>query len=144
MDPRTQYTIVRPTGWNPPKGYENGILVPPGRALLFIAGQVAWDAQQRLVAAGDFPAQFRQALANVLQVVQTAGGSPTDLVSLTVFVVDKQHYLACVRDLGRIWRELVGPSWPAMALVEVRGLLESGALVEIQGIAAIAQAGALA
>ena len=128
---------VQPSGWKPPRGYANGIKAPVDARLVFVAGQVAWDAEQRLVGAGDFVAQFRQALANVVGVVQAAGGTAEDLASLTVFVTDKQLYLASTRELGAVWREAMGRHYPAMALVEVAGLVEEGALLEIQGIAAV-------
>ncbi len=131
---------VRPEGWAAPRGYENGVLVPASAPLLFVAGQIAWDAQQRLVGAGDFVAQFRQALSNVLSIVRTAGGTGGDLVSMTIYVTDKQQYQAATRQVGAIWRELVGSRWPAMALVEVRGLLEPLALIEMQAVAAIGSA----
>ena len=129
---------VQPPGWKPPRGYVNGMKSPVDARLVFLAGQVAWDAEQRLVGAGDFVAQFRQALANVIAVVETAGGKPDDIASLTVFVTDKQQYLASTKELGVVWRDLMGRHYPAMALVEVAGLVEEGALLEIQGIAAVA------
>jgi len=129
--------VVQPEGWEPPSGYSNGVVAPAGARLLFVAGQIAWDADQVLVGKGDFAAQFRQALANVLSVVDAAGGEPAHLASLTVFVKDKSAYAASAKDLGAAWRELVGRHYPAMALVEVADLLEKDALVEIQAIAAI-------
>ena len=129
--------VVEPEGWEPPSGFSNGITVPAGARLLFVAGQIAWDADQVLIGKGDFPAQFRQALANVLAVVNAAGGEPGHLASLTVFVKDKRAYLTSRPALGKIWRELIGPHYPAMALVQVADLLERDALVEIQAIAAI-------
>jgi len=128
---------VDPEGWKPPKGYSNGMLAPPGSRLLFVAGQVAWDAEARIVGEGDFAAQFRQALSNVVAVVRAAGGEPGHLGQLTVFVTDLEQYTGATRVLGEIWREVVGRHYPAMALVKVAGLLEEGALVEIQGLAAI-------
>jgi enamine deaminase RidA (YjgF/YER057c/UK114 family) len=128
---------VDPEGWQPPKGYSNGMLAPAGARLLFVAGQVAWDAEARIVGPGDFAAQFRQALENVVAVVRTAGGEPGHLGQLTIFVTDKRQYVAALRELGATWREVVGRHYPAMALVEVAGLLEEGALVEIQALAAI-------
>lgn len=128
---------LEPEGWKAPRGYANGIVAPAGARLVFVAGQIAWDAEQKLVGAGDFAAQFRQALANVLAVVAAAGGEPAHLASLTVFVTDKQEYLASTKALGTLWRELVGRHYPAMALVEVKGLLEPGAKVEIQALAAV-------
>jgi len=129
--------FIQPEGWEPPSGYSNGVLVPSGARLLFIAGQVAWDADQVLVGRGDFAAQFRQALSNVLTVLTAAEGKPAHLASMTVYVTDKRAYLASVRELGAIWRELVGRHYPAMALVQVADLLEKDALVEIQAVAAI-------
>jgi len=128
---------VDPEGWKPPKGYSNGMLAPPGARLLFVAGQVAWDAEAHIVGPGDFVAQFRQALENVVAVVRAAGGEPGHLGQLTIFVTDKRQYVQALRPIGAAWREVVGRHYPAMALVEVAGLLEEGALVEIQGLAAI-------
>jgi enamine deaminase RidA (YjgF/YER057c/UK114 family) len=125
---------IQPPGWPRPRGYANGMLAHG--ALLCVAGQIGWDANERLVAA-DFAGQFRQALHNVVTVVRTAGGEPRHLVSLTVFVTDKHEYLASVSDVGVAWRELVGKHFPAMALVEVSDLLEPGAKVEIQGLAVL-------
>ena len=131
------FEFVLPEGWEPPSGYSNGVVVPAGARLVFVAGQIAWDADQSLVGRGDFAAQFRQALGNVIAVVEAAGGEPAHLASLTVFVKDKGAYLASLKAVGTIWRELVGRHYPAMALVEVAELLEKGALVEIQAVAAI-------
>ena len=87
--------------------------------------------------AGDFPAQFRQALANVVSVVRAAGGLPEHLVRLTIYVTDKAAYLRSTEAVGRHWREVVGKHYPAMALVQVADLLEEGALVEIEATAAL-------
>ncbi|MBM3991133.1 MAG: RidA family protein [Planctomycetes bacterium] len=128
---------IQPPGWAAPKGYSNGVLAPAGARLLCVAGQVAWDAQARLVGPGDFAQQFRTALANVIAVVRAAGGGPEQLMQLTIYVTDKRAYLGCTRELGVVWKELVGRHYPAMALVEVAGLIEEGALVEIQALAAL-------
>jgi enamine deaminase RidA (YjgF/YER057c/UK114 family) len=132
-----QVRIVQPEGWEKPRGYSNGVAVDGPVRWLEIAGQVAWDPDQSLVGGGDFVAQFRQALANVIAVVDAAGGAAEHLVSLTIYVKDKRAYLAEVEALGRVYRELMGKHFPSMALVEVADLLETGALVEIQGRAAI-------
>jgi enamine deaminase RidA (YjgF/YER057c/UK114 family) len=126
-----------PSGWKTPKGYSNAVVAPPGAKLVFLAGQVAWDANEQLVGAGDFARQFEQALSNVVAALRAAGGEPAHLTTLTIFVVDKQQYMAATKDLGAIWKRLVGRHYPAMALVQVAALLEEGALVEIQGVAAI-------
>ena len=132
------FQIIQPSGWKLPRGYSNGVLAPAGARLLTIAGQIAWDPDQRLVGRGDFAAQFRQALANVVAIVRCAGGEPQHLTQLTIFVTDKHKYVASTHQLAGVWRELVGQHYPAMSLVEVRKLLEDGALVEIQALAAIA------
>jgi len=128
---------IQPPGWAAPKGYSNGVLAPAGARLLAVSGQIAWDADQRLVGRGDFAQQFRTALANVVAVVRAAGGGPEHLMQLTIYVTDKSAYLACTRELGAAWKELVGRHYPAMALFEVADLLEEGALVEIQALAAL-------
>ncbi len=128
---------VEPPGWKPPRGYSNGMRTAAGARLVFVAGQVAWNARQELVGAGDFLAQFRQALSNVIAVVEAAGGRAEHLASLTIYVTDKRLYAERTRELGVVWRELAGRHYPALALVEVAGLLEPGALVEIQGVAAL-------
>lgn len=127
---------------NPPElgkasGYSNGILVPAGARMLFVSGQIAWDAEHRIVGGGDFVRQFQQALRNVLSVVQAAGGAAEHLAELTIFVTDKRQYASRLRDIGLAYREVCGRHFPAMALVEVKGLLEPGALVEIRAVAAI-------
>lgn len=128
---------IHPEGWKKASGYSNGISVQGARDLVFIAGQVAWDADQNLVGADDFAAQFECALANVVTVLRTAGGTPEHLVQMTVYVTDKRAYLDSVKKLGPIWREQVGATYPTMALVQVAGLVEDGAMVEIQATAAI-------
>lgn len=128
---------VEPEGWKAPRGYANGVVVEAGARLVFVAGQIAWDADQRLVGAGDFAAQFAQALRNVVAVVEAAGGRGEDLVRMTVYVTDKRAYLAATREVGAAWREAVGRTYPAMALVQVADLLEEGAMVEIEARAVV-------
>ncbi|HET9767808.1 MAG TPA: RidA family protein [Thermoanaerobaculia bacterium] len=133
--------VVDPPELGRPQGYANGIIVPAGRRLLFVAGQIGWNAEQQLVG-DDFVEQFAQALSNVLKVVDAAGGEAADVARLTVYVVDKAEYLASRRELGRRWHELMGRHYPAMALVEVSGLLAPGAKVEIEATAAVPAAAA--
>ena len=128
---------IQPPSWSQPRGYSNGVLVQDCSRFVFTAGQIAWDEGQQLVGPGDFVAQFRQALSNVLTVVGEAGGQAEHLVRLTVYVSDKDAYLAATRELGAVYRELMGGHYPAMALVQVAALLEEGALVEIEGTAAL-------
>jgi enamine deaminase RidA (YjgF/YER057c/UK114 family) len=130
--------IINPKHLGPARGYANGVLAPAGGRLLFIAGQIAWDAEQRIVSA-DFVSQFDQALANVLAVVAAAGGKPEDLARLTVYVTDKREYAARTREIGARWQARMGRHYPAMALVEVKSLLEDAAQVEIEGMAVIVE-----
>jgi len=125
---------ILPEGWPRPRGFSHGVLAT-GR-LLFVAGQVGWDRHGRIVSP-ELPAQFAQALDNVLAVVRTAGGRPEEIASLTVFVTDKRLYLSSQREIGALWKDRMGRHYPAMALVEVAGLVEEGALVEIQGMAVL-------
>ena len=127
---------INPKSLGRPRGYSNGQLTSPGPRLLFIAGQIGWDERQRIVS-DDFVEQFGRALANVLAVVAEAGGTPGQVARLTIYVVDKREYQSRTREVGELWRALVGRHYPAMALVEVKGLLEDGAKVEIEGMAVL-------
>ena len=127
---------INPESWLRPRGYTNGLLTTPDVRLLFIAGQIGWDEQQRIVSA-DFVEQFDRALRNVLTIVREAGGAPGGIARLVVYVTDKEEYRARTSELGERWRDLMGRHFPAMTLVEVKGLLEDGAKVEIEGIAVL-------
>ena len=129
--------IINPPALGVPRGYANGVLAPAGGRMLFIAGQIAWDDQQRLVSAV-FSEQFAQCLRNVMQVVHAAGGVADDLVRLTIYVCDKKAYIASTREVGAAYRQILGHHFPAMALVQVAALLEEGAQVEIEATAVIA------
>ena len=129
--------IVQPEGWKKPKGYANAVVLSGASKLVFAAGQIAWDAEQRLVGRGDFGAQFEQALRNVVAVLAAAGAKPEHIVRLTVYVTDKQMYVAHAKKIGVLWKDLVGRHYPSMSLVEVADLLEQGALVELEATAAI-------
>lgn len=126
-----------PEGWPQPRGYANGIVVPAGARLIFTAGMVGWDKEERLVGGDDFVAQFAQALRNVVSVVREGGGEAEHIVRLTFYVTDKARYLASLEALGPAYREVMGRHFPCMALVEVSRLVEDGALVEVEGTAAI-------
>ena len=127
---------INPQELGAPKGYSNGALMPPGSKLLFVAGQVGWTSDQEIVSEG-FLEQFDRALRNVLAVVQEAGGQVVHLGRLTIYVTDKNEYLADLHGLGEIYRQIMGRHFPAMTLVEVQALLEPGAKVEIEATAAI-------
>lgn len=127
---------IRPTGWPKPRGYANGILAAPGGRLLAVAGQIAWDTECRITSA-HFPDQFGQALENVLAVVAAAGGQASHVVSLTIYVTDKEEYLAALSEVGERYRATFGHHYPAMALLEVKALLDPAAKVEIQALAVV-------
>jgi enamine deaminase RidA (YjgF/YER057c/UK114 family) len=127
-------TIINPPELPAPRGYNNGV-VAHGR-VLFVAGQIGWTQAGQLVPGG-FVEQFARALENVLAVVRAAGGHPDSVARLTIFVVDKSAYIAAQREIGERYRVLMGRHFPAMTLVEVKSLLEPGALVEIEGTAVI-------
>lgn len=128
-------TIINPEALGQPRGYSNGMLFEGG-SLLFIAGQVGWDRESRIVS-DDFVEQFAQALSNVLAVVREAGGGPENIGRLLIFVADKDEYASRLRDIGSAYRQLMGRHFPAMTLVEVSSLLERLAKVEIEALAII-------
>ncbi|MGA8005350.1 MAG: RidA family protein [Burkholderiales bacterium] len=127
--------VLQPPGWARPKGYSNGIATRGGK-LVFIAGQVGWsgDGSWR---EGGFAGQFRQALANVLAVLGEAGGKPEHVARLTWYVLDKQEYLAALADVGAAYRELMGRHYPVMTVVQVSGLVEDRARLEIEATAVV-------
>jgi enamine deaminase RidA (YjgF/YER057c/UK114 family) len=126
--------IVNPPGWRQPRGYSNGMRARG--EVLAVAGQIAWNGSGELVGPG-FAQQFEQALANVVEVVRSAGGRPEDLVSLTIYVTDRAEYVAALAAVGEAYRRVMGRHYPAMALVMVAGLLDAAARVEIQGLAVL-------
>ena len=128
---------LHPSGWARARGYSHGIAVEGAARWVFVAGQVAWNEACELVGPGDFVAQFRQALANVRTVLESAGAAPGNLVRLTIYVTDKRRYLARLGEVGEAYRSVLGRHYPAMALVQVADLLEDGALVEIEATAAL-------
>lgn len=131
-------TFVNPATLVTPRGYNHGVVVPLGNEaqLLTVAGQVGWNGDGRLVGA-TFTAQFEQALANVLAVVTEAGGQPCSIVRFTIYVTDKSLYVAERPAIGEGYRRVMGKHFPAMAVVEVKGLVEPGALVEVEAMAVI-------
>jgi len=130
------FTFLNPESLGAPRGYSNGVLTPSNGRLLFIAGQVAWNSHQQIVSS-DFVEQFDCALANLITVVTEAGGTPEEIARLVLYVTDKKEYLARTREIGERWRQRMGNHYPAMSLVEVKGLVEDGAKVEIEGIAVL-------
>jgi enamine deaminase RidA (YjgF/YER057c/UK114 family) len=130
--------IVNPPTLPRPAGFSQGLLARGGR-LLFIAGQVARDRDNRLVGPGDLVAQFRQVCENLRAVVTAAGGQLTDIVQLTIYVLDVQAYKAQLKPIGAVWRAYFGKHYPAMTLVGARDLFDAsdGCLVEIEGVAVL-------
>ncbi|MEN3332021.1 MAG: hypothetical protein V7641_1386 [Blastocatellia bacterium] len=128
-------TFINPEAFGVPRGYNNGVLIDGGR-LLFIAGQIAWDGEQRIVS-DDFSEQFAQALANVIAVVRAAGGQPANIAQMRIYVTDKQAYTSSLKQVGAVYRGLMGRHYPAMALVEVAALVEDLAKVEIEAVACL-------
>ena len=126
--------ILQPPGWARPKGFSNGISCR-GR-LVFIGGQIGWSGQGKWLDRS-FAGQFRQALKNILEVLAQAGGKPEHLVRLTWYVLDKKEYLASLQELGAAYRELMGRHYPTMAVVQVSGLVEDDARLEIEATAVI-------
>jgi enamine deaminase RidA (YjgF/YER057c/UK114 family) len=125
-----------PEGWAPPIGYANGIAADAGR-IVFIAGQVGWDAQQKFHSTEIAP-QFEQALKNILAVLAEAGGEPRHICRITAFCCDKPAYLAARRELGGIWRRLMGTHYPAMSMIFVSDLLDNPGKIELEATAVIA------
>jgi enamine deaminase RidA (YjgF/YER057c/UK114 family) len=126
--------VLQPPGWPRPKGYSNGISAK-GR-MIFTAGVVGWDSQE------SFPeyslhGQFAQALMNTLEILAQDGAGPQHIVKMTCYVTDRGEYLNSRDEIGTAWREIMGPNYPAMALVEVKGLVEGAAKVEIETTAVV-------
>lgn len=130
------FTAVNPPVLGRPRGFSHGLLAPAGSRLLFVAGQTAADAEGR-IADGGFVPQFEAALTRVLTVVATAGGRPEHVAGMTIFVTDMDAYLDSRKTLGEIWKRLMGGHYPAIALVEVKRLVDAGATVEIEATAVI-------
>ena len=127
--------VLLPRGWDAPVGYANGIAAGNG-TLVFVAGQVGWDAQQKFASAEIAP-QFEQALKNVLAVLAEAGGGPAHICRMTAYCCDKPAYLAARRELGAIWRRLMGRHYPAMSMIFVADLLDHPGKIELEATAVV-------
>jgi len=126
--------FLHPRNWKRAKGYANGV-VAEGRTV-FVAGQIGWNGNQQFESR-DFVAQVRQALENVVAVVQEAGGGPEHITRLTWFITDRQEYLLRLVDVGEAYRSVMGKHFPAMTMVQVAGLIEDEAKVEIEASAVL-------
>lgn len=131
-------TAVNPPTLAKPVGYSHAFEVRGGR-ILFLAGQIAFDKDGTVVGRGDIVAQFRQVCENLKTVVQAQGGTLQDVIKLNIYVLDKNNYRANGRAIGQVYREYFGRHYPAMTLMEVKGLYDEteGAMLEIEGIAAL-------
>jgi len=127
---------INPPSLPKPVGYAHGWEAQGGKTV-YIAGQVAMDKDGRVVGAGDLVAQFRQVCLNLKAVVAARAGQLNDIVKLTIYVLSKADYQAKAREIGAVYREHFGRHYPAMTLVEVKGLYDDGCLIEIEGIAVV-------
>ncbi len=127
--------VLQPRDWPAPKGYANGIAARG--TIVFVAGQIGWNGATGAFETDDFVGQLRQALVNVVAVLAEGGAKPEHITRFTWYVTDKQEYLARLPDIGRAYRDVIGKNYPAMALVEVKSLVEDRAKIEIEATAVI-------
>ena len=132
------HEVLHPRSWKKARGFANGIAAE-GR-MVFLAGQIGWNAEQQF-SSDDFIAQTRQALMNIVQLVQEAGGGPEHITRLTWFVTNKKEYMSRLRELGQAYRAVMGKNFPAMTLVQVVALVEDQAKVEIEATAVLPVSG---
>jgi enamine deaminase RidA (YjgF/YER057c/UK114 family) len=131
-----RFEVINPEALGAPKGWNNGLLAPKEGRLLFIAGQAGWEEGASGEPPG-FAGQFARAMDKVLSVLRAAGGAPTDLARVTMYVTDLEAYRQSRKAIGEAWRERLGKHFPAVALVEVSGLVDPGAVVEIEATAVL-------
>lgn len=130
------FTIVNPESLGVPSGWNHALVAPAGGRVLFVAGQTAVGPNGRIEAT-TFVDQWQQALANVLTVVGASGGTPEHIGRLTIYVTDLDAYLESRKEIGVVYRKLMGRHYPTMALVEVKRLVDTGALIEIEATAVL-------
>ena len=126
--------ILQPPDWPRPEGYSNGIAAQ-GR-MVFIAGQIGWD-KNKIIHSDSFVEQTRQALTNTIAVLGEANAGPEHVTRMTWYILDKQEYLSSIKDIGRVYREIMGRNYPAMAMLQVSALIEDRARVEIETTAVV-------
>jgi enamine deaminase RidA (YjgF/YER057c/UK114 family) len=126
--------FLQPPDWPRPKGYANGIAARG--SLVFVSGIVGWNAQEQFTSS-DFVGQVRQALLNIVEILHQAKAGPENIARMTWYVLDKNEYLASAKEMGAVYREIIGRHYPAMTVVEVSGLVEANARVEIEVTAVV-------
>ena len=126
--------VLQPANWKRPKGYSNGVAAKGNT--VFISGMVGWNAQEEFTSA-DLVGQVRQALTNIVEVLSEANAKPSDIVRMTWYLIDKKEYLSAAKEIGAAYREIIGRHYPAMTVVQVSGLLEDKACVEIEVTAVV-------
>ncbi len=125
--------VLQPANWKRPKGYSNAVAV---NGTVFISGMVGWNAQEEFTSL-DLAGQVRQALQNIVEVLAEANAKPTDIVRMTWYLIDKKEYLSAAKEIGAVYRDIIGRHFPAMTVVQVSGLLEDRARVEIEVTAVV-------
>lgn len=121
--------ILQPSHWRRPRGYSNGIAAKG--QVIFVSGKIGWDNHGKLVAT-DFAGQTRKALQNIVEILAEAGAKPEHITRMNWYIVDKKEYLAATKEIGVVYREIMGSHYPAMTAVQVAGLIDEGARVEIE------------
>ena len=121
--------LLQPPGWEAPRGYSNGVMVRG--TMIFVGGQIGWNALQQFES-DDFIAQTRQTLQNIRAVLEAGGAGPQHMVRMTWYVVDRLEYISRLKELGAVYREVMGKNFPAMTCVQVAGLVEARARIEIE------------
>jgi enamine deaminase RidA (YjgF/YER057c/UK114 family) len=130
----SEMKFLQPPGWPRPKGYANGVVARGG--LVFVSGVVGWNAQREF-GTSDFVAQLRQALLNIVEILHQANAKPEHIARMTWYVLDKNEYEAAMKEIGIVYREIIGRHYPAMTVVQVSGLMESDARLEIEVTAVV-------
>lgn len=126
---------LQPPDWPRAKGYSNGIKAQG--SLVFVAGEIGWNPVTEKIETEDFVGQFRQCLTNIVAILEQAGAAPEHIVRMTWYVTDKQEYLGSLKGVGEAYRDIIGRHFPTMAAIEIKGLMEPGAKIEIETTAVV-------
>lgn len=135
LTPAGEAKLILPEGWAPPRGYSHALSVS-GR-IIALAGQIGWNPTTAKFETDDFVEQVRQALSNIVMLLAEAGATPNKLVRLTWFITEREEYLVSRREIGAVYREVIGNHYPPMSIVVVSGLIDERAKVEIEATAVI-------